>query len=162
MSESGNQLFEESGGKLLTFLIGEQEYGIQILEAREVVGMLEIDPVPQTPDFMKGVINLRGKIIPVIDLRLKFRMEQRKPSSESCIVVVDIQGKLTGTIVDFLVGVVTIDEAEFEDSPDLGSNINTVFIRGMAKLDKRVIIVLDMAKILTNEELVLISKPESV
>ncbi|PCI30741.1 MAG: chemotaxis protein CheW [SAR324 cluster bacterium] len=156
MSEKSTQLFKESGGKLLTFLIGEQEYGIQILEAREVVGLMEIDPVPQTPKFMKGVINLRGKIIPVIDLRSKFGMEQGQGSSESCIVVVDIQGKLTGTIVDFLVGVVTIEEKDFEDSPDLGANINTMFITGMAKLDKRVIIVLDMENVLSNEELVLV------
>ena len=152
------QLFEQSGGKLLTYQIGDQEYGIQILEAREVVGMMEIDPVPQTPAFMKGVINLRGKIIPVIDLRLKFKMDEKEHTNESCIVVVDIYGKLTGIIVDFLVGVVTVEEAEFEDSPDLGSNINTIFIKGMAKLGKRVIIVLEMEKVLSNEELVLVHK----
>ena len=160
MSEN-NQLFDESGGKLLTFLIGDQEYGIQILEAREVVGMMDIDPVPQTPKFMKGVINLRGKIIPVIDLRLKFQMPEKEKSNESCIVVVDINGKLTGTIVDFLVGVVTIEEKEFEESPDLGSNVNTVFIKGMAKLEKRVIIVLEMEKVLSNEELVLVHGTET-
>ena len=156
MNEKVKQLFEESGGKLLTFLIGDQEYGIQILEAREVVGLMDIDPVPQTPDFMKGVINLRGKIIPVIDLRTKFGMSECKSSSETCIVVVDIQGKLTGTIVDFLVGVVTIEDSEFEESPDLGANIDTHFITGMAKLEKRVVIVLDMDNVLSNEELVLV------
>jgi purine-binding chemotaxis protein CheW len=146
-------LFKDSGGKLLTFLLGKQEYGIQILEAREVVGMMNIDPVPQTPDFMKGVINLRGKIIPVIDLRKKFRMEAVEASKETCIVVVDIQGKMTGVIVDFLCGVVTVEEEEFEESPELGTNIRTDFMVGMAKLEERVIIVLDMGEILSNEEL---------
>lgn len=146
-------LFTKSGGKLLTFLLGKQEYGIQILEAREVVGMMHIDPVPQTPDFMKGVINLRGKIIPVIDLREKFQMEAKEGSKETCIVVVDIKGKMTGVIVDFLSGVVTIEKENFEESPELGSNIKTDFIIGMAKLEKRVIIILDMGKILSNEEL---------
>lgn len=146
-------LFTKSGGKLLTFLLGKQEYGIQILQAREVVGMMHIDPVPQTPDFMKGVINLRGKIIPVIDLRAKFQMEENEHTKETCIVVVDIQGKMTGIVVDFLSGVVTIEKSDFEDSPELGSNIETDFIIGMAKLETRVIMVLDMGKILTNKEL---------
>ncbi len=146
-------LFSESGGKLLTFQLGRQEYGIQILEAREVVGMMNIDPVLQTPDFMKGVINLRGKIIPVIDLRKKFKMEELEHTKEACIVVVDVKGKLTGVIVAFLCGVATIEEKEFEESPELGSNIRTDFIVGMAKLEARVIIVLHMGKILSNEEL---------
>tara|TARA_B100000959_G_C14985615_1_gene625457 strand:- start:1741 stop:2223 length:483 start_codon:yes stop_codon:yes gene_type:complete len=150
---SDNGLFTKSGGKVLTFLLGKQEYGIQILDAREVVGMMHIDPVPQTPAFMKGVINLRGKIIPVIDLREKFQMEKRESSKETCIVVVDIKGKMTGTIVDFLSGVVTIEKEDFEDAPEMGSNIRTDFIIGMAKLENRVIIVLDMERILSNEEL---------
>ncbi|MBF0117254.1 MAG: purine-binding chemotaxis protein CheW [Desulfobacterales bacterium] len=151
-----NVLFTQSGGKLLTFLLEKQEYGIEILEAREVVGIMPIDAVPHTPNFMKGVINLRGKIIPVIDLRTKFGMQPTEPTKEFCIVVVDISNRLTGIIVDFLVGVVTIEEKEFEETPELGSNIRTDFIKGMAKLEKRVIIVLDIKNILSNDELVLI------
>lgn len=150
-----NKLFEKSGGKLLTFQLGKQEYGIQILEAREVVGLMQIDPVPQTPEFMKGVVNLRGKIIPIIDLRSKFGMPEIEPTKENCIVVVDIQGHLTGVIVDFLAGVLTIEEEEFEETPQLGANIRTEFIIGMAKLENRVVIVLDMENILSNDELVL-------
>jgi len=161
MGEKGNRLFEGSGGKLLTFMIGEQEYGIQILEAREVVGVMPIEPVPQTPEFMKGVINLRGNIIPVIDLRTKFRMEAQEPTSDTCIVKVDISGHSTGCVVDFLVGVVTIEPKEFEESPDLGANINTEFILGMAKLEKRVIIILDMESVLSNGELEKIHKIEA-
>ncbi|OGG97604.1 MAG: hypothetical protein A2508_09750, partial [Candidatus Lambdaproteobacteria bacterium RIFOXYD12_FULL_49_8] len=151
--EKSKKMFDQSGGKLLTFLIGEQEYGIQILEAREVVGMMSIEPVPQTPSFMKGVINLRGSIIPVIDLRTKFGMEKKETTAESCIVKVDIQGRSTGCIVDFLVGVVTIEAKDFEENLDLGANIHTEFILGMAKLEKRVIIILDMERVLSNDEL---------
>lgn len=115
--------------------------------------MMHIDPVPRTPDFMEGVINLRGKIIPVIDLRAKFEMKETEHTKETCIVVVDVIGKMTGVIVDFLSGVVTIEKEDFEDSPELGSNIKTDLIIGMAKLEKRVIIVLDMGKILSNREL---------
>lgn len=144
--------------KLLTFLLGEQEYGIHILEAREVVGQMEVDPVPQTPDFMKGVINLRGKIIPVVDLRTKFRMTPSKPSKENCIIVVEIDQQLTGMAVDFLVGVITVNKNQLEASPRLGNNIDTTYISSIAKLDTRVIIVLDMVSILSNDELAAISQ----
>ncbi|MGK5091121.1 chemotaxis protein CheW [Deltaproteobacteria bacterium TL4] len=148
-----NELFQNSGGKLLTFQLGTQEYGIQILQAREVVGVMRIDPIPQAPDFMKGVINLRGKIIPVIDLRTKFRMPRIEPGRENCIVVVDMQGKLTGVIVDLLVGVLTVEPEDFESTPELGANIHTEFLSGMVKLESRVVIVLNMEKILSNDEL---------
>ena len=157
-----NSLFVNSGGKLLTFLLGKQEYGIEILAAREVVGMMNIDPVPRAPDWMKGIINLRGKIIPVIDLRTKFTMEAIEPTRETCIVVVDIDGKLTGVIVDCLSGVVTIEEQEFEETPELGNNIRTEFINGMAKLSDRVVIVLNMGRVLSNEELVLLDSTAAV
>ena len=146
-------VFGESGGKVLTFQLGEQEYGIEILQAREVVGLMHIDPVPRTPEWMRGVINLRGKIIPVVDLRSKFDMEAAEPTNESCIVVVDIAGKMTGVVVDFLSGVVTLEQQDFEESPELGSDIDTDFIAGIAKLSDRVVIVLDMSRVLNNEEL---------
>lgn len=157
-----NDLFDQSGGKLLTFQLGDQEYGIQILEAREVVGLMQIDPVPQTPAFMKGVINLRGKIIPVIDLRTKFDMVEVESTKETCIVVVDIDGKFTGIIVDMLIGVLTIEKSEFESTPELGDHIRTDFITGMVKLENRVVIVLDIKSILSNDELVLIHETENV
>ncbi len=154
---SQNSLFEKSEGKMLTFMLGTQEYGIKILEAREVVGLMPIDPVPHTPSFMKGVINLRGKIIPVIDLRSKFNMPPMEQSTtETCIIVVDVQGALTGVIVDALIGVTRVEREQFEDTPQLGTNIRTEFISGMAKLESRVVIVLDIENILTNDELVLL------
>jgi len=154
MSEkSKDKFFAESHGKLLTVKLGDQEYGVPIHEAREVVGMLNIDPVPRTSNFMKGVINLRGKIVPVIDLRLKFGLEEKKVSKETCIIVVDISGKMTGIIVDQLIGVVTVDAENYEPSPRLGSNINAEFISGMVKLEKRVIIVLEIENVLDNRDL---------
>ena len=151
--DTSNSVFRESGGKVLTFQLAEQEYGIEILQAREVVGLMHIDPVPRTPSWMKGVINLRGRIIPVIDLRGRFQMRPADSTSESCIVVVDIAGKMTGVIVDFLSGVVTLEEDDFEDTPELGNNISVDCITGIAKLDDRVVIVLNIGRILDNEEL---------
>ncbi|MGA0259845.1 MAG: chemotaxis protein CheW [bacterium] len=141
-----NDLFENSEGKLLTFLLGNQEYGIKILEAREVVGMMHIDPVPHTSDFMKGVINLRGKIIPVIDLRTKFKMPQAAPTNETCIIVVDFGNAFTGIIVDFLIGVTRIEEVSFEETPQMSANIRAEFISGMAKLEDRVVVVVYIKK----------------
>lgn len=158
---SGNTndtLFSKSGGKLLTFFLGSREYGIQILEAREVVGMQNIDPVPRTPVFMKGVINLRGKIVPVIDLRLKFGMESAEYTNETCIIVVDLAGIFTGIIVDRLAGVITIDREHYEVAPKLGHNINAEFVAGMVKLDERVIIVLRLENVLDNSELSLLKE----
>jgi len=153
MSEQTNQLFKGSGGKLLTLHIDGQEYGIQILETREVVGLMDIESVPKTPHFMKGIINLRGKIIPIIDLRIKFGFEAQEDSMESCIIVVDVHHKLTGAIVDQLEGVLNIEESQFEERPHLGTNIQADYILGMAKIGKRVITVLNMEKVLSNEEL---------
>lgn len=156
-----DSFFLESHGKLLTISLSEREYGIPILEAREVVGMQNIDPVPRTPEFMKGVINLRGKIVPVIDLRLKFGMSEKDVTKETCIVVVDIKGKMTGIIVDQLVGVVTVNEDEYESKPSLGHNINADFVAGMVKLDERVIIVLEVEKILGNDELCILENTDN-
>ncbi len=153
-----NKVLKVEDAKLLTFLLGDQEYGIHILEAREVVGQMHVDPVPRTPAFMKGVINLRGKIIPVIDLRTKFDMAPSKPTKEHCVVVVELDGQLTGMAVDFLVGVVTVESCQFEQSLRLGAHICTEYISGIAKLDKRVVIVLDMIAILSNEELAVLNE----
>ncbi len=130
--------------KLLTFQCGAQEYGIPIEDAREVVGILEIDPVPMTPAFVKGVMNLRGKIVPVVSLRAKLDMEQIENTAETCVVVVDLDGEQTGVIVDFLIGVLSIDPTQLEDSPDLGSHVHNDYISAIAKLEKRVILILDL------------------
>jgi len=154
MIENTSQFFEESSGKLLSVQIGKQEYGIPILDAREVVGMIPIDAVPQTPQFMKGVINLRGTIIPVINLRGKFGMPEKEATKESCIIVVETEGKLMGIIVDCLCGVISLEAAQLEEKVDWGNNIKTDFIAGVAKLEGRVIMLLDIQKVLGNEELV--------
>lgn len=147
---TSSSLFDRSGGKILTFVLGQQEYGIQILEAREVVGMMRIDPVPRTPAWMRGVINLRGKIIPVVDLRARFDMPGVESTRETCIVVVDVADRLTGVIVDFLAGVATIEPDQFEAEVDLGQHVDVEYIEGIAKLDDRVILVLRMQNVLEN------------
>jgi len=141
-------------GKYLTFVLGDEEYGLEILKVREIIGLMDITPVPQTPVFIKGVINLRGKVIPVIDLRLKFGMEEAEPTEETCIIVVDIDDTLMGILVDTVSEVLDIASGQIEPAPAFGSHISTEFILGMGKIQGKVKILLDVGRVLSPEELV--------
>lgn len=144
-------------GKYLTFSLANEEYGIGILKIKEIIGMMPITTVPQTPLFVKGVINLRGKVIPVIDLRLRFDMEGIDYSERTCIIVVEIQGKtgtvLIGIVVDSVSEVLNIKEEDIEDTPAFGTRLDTEFIMGMAKLDGGVKILLDIDRVLNAEDI---------
>ncbi len=149
-------------GKYLTFTLAEEEYGIGILRIKEIIGMMPITPVPQTPEFVKGVINLRGKVIPVVDLRLRFGMEEIDYSERTCIIVVEITGETgtvqTGIVVDSVSEVMNIKGADIEDSPSFGSNLDTGYILGMAKMEGDVKILLDIDKVLSAEEIAELKK----
>ena len=140
-------------GKYLTFILNNEEYGLEILRVREIIGLMDITPVPQVPSFMKGIINLRGKIIPVVDLRLKFGMPEAEYTKETCTIVVDIDNRLMGIIVDTVSEVLDINGGDIEPTPTLGSGIKTDFMLGMGKIKGKVKILLDINKVLTIEEL---------
>ena len=135
-------------GKYLTFVLAEEEYGLEILKVREINGMMDITAVPRTPEYVEGVINLRGKVIPVMDLRLKFGMEQAEHTEETCIIVVDVNGLEMGIIVDKVSEVLDIMSEKIEDTPTFGTNVNTEFILGMSKSGGKVTILLDISKVL--------------
>ena len=139
-------------GKFLTFSLAGEEYGIGILKVREIIGMMTVTPVPQTPEFVKGVINLRGKVIPVIDLRLRFGLEASAYTERTCIIVVEIDGDSgsvpMGIVVDAVSEVLNIRGADIEDTPTFGVQLNTDFILGMAKTGGEVKILLDIDKVL--------------
>ena len=156
MTESTVSTAPERGGKYLTFVLSKEEYGVNILCVREIIGIMDITTVPQTPQFVKGVINLRGKIIPVIDLRLKFDMPEKTADKETCIIVVETKETLMGVMVDTVSEVMDIDAAQIEDAPSFGTQIDTSFIRGMGKVNGKVKILLDIEKVLSSEELVLV------
>ncbi|HDY64684.1 MAG TPA: purine-binding chemotaxis protein CheW [Phycisphaerae bacterium] len=143
---------ESKAGKYLTFALADEEYGLEILKVREIIGIMDIAEVPRTPDFVKGVINLRGKVIPVIDLRLKFQMETIEQTEETCIIVVDVDGVEMGIIVDKVSEVLDIAAEEIEEPPSFGANVNTDFILGMGKAQERVTILLDIGKVLSSME----------
>ena len=143
-------------GKYLTFALGHEEYGLEILKVREIIGYMNITAVPQTPAHVKGVINLRGQVIPVIDLRSKFGMEEIEITEQTCIIVVEItQGTRkfqTGIVVDHVSEVLDIAEGDIEDAPQFGSSVDTNFILGMGKIGETVKILLDIDKVLGGED----------
>lgn len=145
-----------AGGKHLTFTLANETYGVEILKVREIIGMIDITPLPQTPAFVKGVINLRGKVIAVIDLRTKFGLEAKEYSNETCMIIVDIANKQMALIVDAVQEVVDLPQANIENTPSFGIKVRLDFVRGIGKMGDRVAILLDIDKVLTNEELVLV------
>jgi len=149
--------FAGRAGKYLTFVIAKEEFGVSVLKVREIMGIQDVTAVPQTPAWMKGVINLRGKIIPVIDLRLRFSLDSVDYTERTCIIVVQISSGAAilpmGIIVDEVSEVLTMAAEDIEDTPDFGSHVATGYILGMAKVKGKVRILLDIDRVLTSQEL---------
>lgn len=149
-------------GKYLTFTLAGEEYGISILKIKEIIGMMPITTIPQTPEFVKGVINLRGKVIPVMDLRLRFGMKAIDYTERTCIVVVEISGGsgtvMIGIVVDSVSEVLNIKADDIEETPAFGTKMRTDYILGMAKFSGGVKILLDIDKVLSNDETALLTK----
>jgi purine-binding chemotaxis protein CheW len=142
------------GGKFLTFFLAGEEYGIEILKVQEIIGMMSITAVPRTPLFIRGVINLRGKVIPIVDLRLKFNMEATAQTEETCIIVVRAQGIEMGLVVDKVSEVSDIAADDIDDVPSFGADVNTDYLLGIAKADSRVKLLLDIDMVLSTSEVV--------
>jgi purine-binding chemotaxis protein CheW len=146
-------ILADKEGKYLTFALAHEEYGLEILKVREIIGYMEITAVPQAPHYIKGVINLRGQVIPVVDLRTKFGMETTDVTDQTCIIVVEIllSGRKcsTGIVVDHVQEVLDIDGQNIEEAPQFGGSVDTDFILGMAKIGESVKILLDIDKVLT-------------
>jgi purine-binding chemotaxis protein CheW len=156
------KIMEEREGKYLTFTLADEEYGIGILKIKEIIGMMPVTTVPQTPKFVKGVINLRGKVIPVIDLRLRFGMESIDYTERTCIIVVEIDGTVgtvqIGIVVDSVSEVLNIKGEDIEDTPTFGTKLDTNYILGMAKMEGGVKILLDIDRVLNNKEISVLEK----
>ena len=144
-------------GKYLIFNLGPEEFGTEVLKVREIMGLQDITAIPQVPAHVKGVINLRGKVIPVVDLRLKFGMEPQEYTARTCIVVMRIlqgdEDMMIGMIVDGVVEVLNLTAADIEETPDFGPGVVTPYLTGMAKIKGRVKILLDMDHVLSSNEL---------
>ncbi|MCL4842210.1 MAG: chemotaxis protein CheW [Bryobacteraceae bacterium] len=146
----------ERQGKYLVFHLGREEFGVHVLKVREIMGMQDITAVPQTAPFVKGVINLRGKVIPVIDLRAKFGLEQAEYTQRTCIVVVEVKhdagAMQMGAIVDGVSEVLTLQESEIEDTPEFGEDMEVPYILGMAKVKGKVKMLLDIEGVLSTQD----------
>ena len=155
--EQSKSVTAARGGKYLTFALGKEEYGLEILKVREIIGFMEITAVPRTPAYVKGVINLRGQVISVIDLRAKFTMEEAARTEETCVIVVEIGGpggrKLSmGIVVDRVSEVLNIAAEHIEEPPSFGTSVDTGFILGMGKIGQAVKILLDIDKVLSSQD----------
>ena len=139
--------------RYLTFRVGDEVYGLDIQYVIEIVGMQRITDVPDMPDFVKGVINLRGKVIPVIDIRRRFQMEDREYDDRTCVIVVNINTNSIGLVVDMVNEVLDIPEASVSAPPKVGQGTSSRYLKGMGKVGDEVKILLDVQKLLFEEEL---------
>jgi purine-binding chemotaxis protein CheW len=147
---------DDRAGKYLAFHLGAEEFAIQVLKVREIMGIQDITSVPQTPPFVKGVINLRGRVIPVVDLRLKFGLPAVEYSQRTCVIVVQVQGQagatsLTGLVVDEVSEALNVAAVDIENTPDFGSGVPIPYILGLAKSKGKVKILLDIDQVLSLE-----------
>jgi purine-binding chemotaxis protein CheW len=148
---------DDRGGKYLVFHLGREEFGIRVLKVREIMGIQDITAVPHTPAHVKGVINLRGKVIPVVDLRLQFGLPAQEYTQRTCIIVVQVAGgadlMMMGIVVDGVAEVLNLAAADIEDTPDFGDGAAAPYFLGMAKVKGQVKILLNIDQVLTSQEL---------
>ncbi len=160
VSSERNAVHHGLGGKYLTFILGEEEYGLDIVKVREIIKIMDITHVPRTPGYFKGVVNLRGKVIPVMDLRLKFGMDAAEYTQETCIIVVEMGSRQMGVIVDTVSEVLDIGDKDIEPPPSFGKQIDTHFLLGMGKVKEKVEILLDIEKVMSGQDVETLSELE--
>ena len=161
MSENGSTLEQKLAGKYLTFLLGDEIFGLEILKVQEIIGIERVTSVPGTPDHVRGVINLRGKVIPIIELRLKFNLKHVEDSDRTCIIVVQVmrggEQLVVGVIVDAVSEVLEIGSKDIEPAPELGDDGKS-FLLGIGKVDKAVIMLLDIDMVVSGNDVAMLGK----
>lgn len=156
IEDESSVTFAMQDGKHLIFQLDKRNYGIHILTISEIIGIMSVIPIPKTPDFVKGIINLRGKIIPIIDLRLKFGMQEKEYNEETCIIIVNVDSENTtnqiGLVVDIVSEVVDIPLSEVEPPPKYSVDSNQEFITGVAKVKDQVVLLLNIKQVIYSKE----------
>ena len=142
----------------LTFTLGSEEYGVDILKVQEIRGYDQVTRLPGAPEFVKGAINLRGLIVPVVDMRLKFRLSQATYDDTTVMIVLSVAGRTIGIVVDGVSDVLRLDAAQVRAVPDLGSAIDRQFLTGLGVVDERMLILLDIERLMTSEEMGLVEQ----
>ncbi len=138
--------------QLVSFVVENEEFGVDILKVQEIIRTVEITRVPKSPEFVEGVINLRGRIVPVIDLRKRFGISKKERDNETRIIVVELTDKVVGFLVDKVKEVIRVEKSIIEPPPDLTTSVNANYITGVAKLQDRLLILLDLDKVLSSNE----------
>jgi purine-binding chemotaxis protein CheW len=142
-----------SKNKFLTYFLNDEQYGIEISQVREIIAMMKITPVPRTPRYISGVINLRGSIIPVVDTRKRFEMDEIEYTEQTAIIIIEIKKMSIGFIVDMVEEVLAIEDENISEPPKFGTNVNMEFIKNMARHNDAVVMIMDMEKLFESEEL---------
>jgi len=145
-------------GKYLTFFLSNEEYGVEILKVQEIIGRMPITPVPLTSKYIRGVINLRGKIHPIMDLNVKFGMNQTGITDETCIIVIKTSSLMMGILVDKVSEVVNVSSDDIEDTPSFGSDVNTEYLLGVGKTGGRIRLLLDIEKVIAASDIINLKK----
>lgn len=152
---------DSRAGKYLTFFLANEEYGVEILKVQEIIGRMPITPVPLTSQYIRGVINLRGKIHPIMDLKIKFGMDETQITDETCIIVINTASMMMGVLVDKVSEVVSIGSGDIEDTPSFGADVNMDYLLGVGKAGGRVRLLLDIEKVITSSDIINMKKAVS-
>ncbi len=158
VKENPSAKADSRAGKYLTFFLGSEEYGVEILKVQEIIGRMPITPVPLTSKYIRGVINLRGKIHPIMDLKIKFSMDETQITDETCIIVIKTTSMMMGILVDKVSEVVNIGPGEIEDTPSFGGDVNPEYLLGVGKTGGRVRLLLDIEKVITASDFIHMKK----
>ena len=148
----------EATREILVFVLGAEEYGVDILKVQEIRGYDKVTPIPAAPDYLKGVMNLRGVIVPIVDLRVKFRLAQVRYDQFTVVVILRIASRVIGIVVDGVSDVIGLTASEVKEAPSLGTVVDSTFIAGLATQDERMVMLLDIEKLLSTGELNLLHR----
>ncbi|HJV28100.1 MAG TPA: chemotaxis protein CheW [Aromatoleum sp.] len=151
-----SDLSPHAGNELLTFTLGSEEYGIDILKVQEIRGYDAVTRIVNAPDFIKGVINLRGVIVPIVDMRIKFRLSEPTYDAFTVVIILNVAGRVVGMVVDGVSDVITLAEDQLRAAPEFGATVDTRFVLGLATIDERMIIVVDIERLMTSEDMELV------
>ena len=155
-STGASAKLKTAAGEYLTFVLGEEQYGLEILKVQEIRGYDAVTQIANTPDFIKGVVNLRGKIVPIVDLRIKFNLGKVEYDEFTVVIILNLNGRVVGIVVDGVSDVMALKEEQIRDVPSLVSNIDTKYIVGLASVEEQMFILVDIEQLMSSQEMALI------
>lgn len=156
VNNNPNVTLKSAAGEYLTFILGGEEYGIEILKVQEIRGYDVVTPIANTPNFIKGVVNLRGKIVPIVDLRIKFKLGKVVYDEFTVVIILNLSGRVVGIVVDGVSDVMALKDDQLREVPSLVTSIDTKYIVGLATVDQQMLILVDIEQLMTSQEMALL------